>query len=406
MSESSSEAGAHFLFFSADANRSELREGKAWDKVLDPIATCVGRAGLVSVTFAYPGSLLYGEKTFLNVQPVQRKETILLKRLVSRGLAELISKRPPEQTPRIFRHIYSKLMALLIRSEIANPYRKPLVKLKPNLVFATNANPLLCETSGSLGIPVVEVLHARGNSGFYKTWRSKSASQVPDGVIAYDDASAEAFRKVLPVLQLPNYRYSEEKALSRRWELSNEGSKYLESAAAFPHVIAFTATYGPHQWGPDFIDGGIPIELLRLVDAREDTFLQVRLHPVMRFRQSYFERLAQLKQTLRCFSRVNFETASKAPLYSILGISTVHLTFESLAVYEAADDGLSSYFLRPDLGLMGWAPDLIRKGIVKPLDPTKAHLEAAIENAPPRTPPDPPTGEFDLGHVMEWARQL
>lgn len=358
---------ADILFFSADANRSESRDGKAWDRVLDPIAVCAEKAGFSSAIFAYPGSELFGEKTFLEVTPLQQKDPSLL-----------------------------------------NPYLPPLVKLKPKVVFATNANPLLCETAKALDIPVIEVLHARGYSRVYKAWETRPSSQLPNGVISYDEQSTEVFSKFVPVLQVPNYRYPSEKDMARQWELSPEGSQYLELVSQFPHVVTFTSTWGENHWGREFIDGGIPIDLLRLVEAREDLFLQVRLHPVLRMKPSFSKHAEQLERKLEGHRhpRINFDTASTAPIYSILGISTVHITYESLAVYEAADDGLPSYYLRTDLAELGWASDLVQKGIAKPLAPTRTHIEAAIVKITRRSPTNPVTSELDLNHVLEWVRRL
>lgn len=396
---------ADILFFSADANRSESRDGKAWDRVLDPIAVCAEKAGFSSAIFAYPGSVLFGEKTFLEVTPLQQKHPSLLKKALRRGLAVATSNLP-ERMLGPLANPYARFTAFIVRTSMLSPYLPPLAKLKPKVVFATNANPLLCETAKALEIPVIEVLHARGYSRVYKAWETRPSSQLPNGVISYDEPSTEVFSKFVPVLQVPNYRYPSEKALARQWELSPEGSQYLELASQFPHVVTFTSTWSENHWGPEFTDGGIPIDLLRLVQTREDIFLQVRLHPVMRFRSSFSKRAEQLERKLEGHPRINFDTASTAPIYSILGISTVHITYESLAVYEAADDGLPSYYLRTDLAELGWASDLVQKGIAKPLAPTRTHIEAAIDKTTRRSPTNPVTSELDLNHVLEWARQL
>lgn len=396
---------ADILFFSADANRSESRDGKAWDRVLDPIAVCAEKAGFSSAIFAYPGSVLFGEKTFLEVTPLPQKPPSLLKKAVRRGLA-VATSHLPERIPGPLANLYARFTAFIVRTSMSNPYLPPLAKLKPKVVFATNANPLLCETAKALEIPVIEVLHARGYSRVYKAWETRPSSQLPDGVISYDGPSTEVFSKFAPVLQVPNYRYPSEKALARQWERSPEGSQYLELVSQFPHVVTFTSTWSENHWGPAFIDGGIPTDLLRLVETREDIFLQVRLHPVMRFRSTFSKRAEQLERKLEGHPRINFDIASTAPIYSILGVSTVHITYESLAVYEAADDGLSSYYLRADLGERGWARDLVQKGVVKPMAPTLAHLEAAIEKVTPRSPINPVRRGFDLNQVLEWARQL
>lgn len=395
---------ADFLFFSADANRSESREGKAWDRVLDPIAVCAEEAGFSCVIFAYPGSVLFGKKTFLKVAPLQQKEPSVLRKVARRGFSILASILP-RRLPGPFFDPYNRFMAFVMRPRRPNPYLNPLATLKPKLVLATNANPLLCETAKALDIPVIEVLHARGYGRVYEAWETRPASKLPNGVIAYDSLSAKAFSKFVPVLQVPNYRYLWEKELAREWELTPEGRKYVQRVSQFPYVVTFTSNWGENRWGPEFIDGGIPTDLLRLVEEREDLFLQVRLHPVLRLRPSFRKRAKQLGQKLGGHSRIDFETASAAPIYSILRLSTVHLTYNSLSVYEATDDGLSSYCVQPELEEQ-WALDLIRTGIVKPLSPTRAQLEAAIENRTSRNSSSTDSGDFDLEQVLEWGQQL
>lgn len=325
--------------------------------------------------------------------------------MLRRSLAILASNLP-SRLPGIFGSPYARFMAFIVRPRSSNPYLRPLANLKPKLVFATNANPMLCETAKALAIPVIEVLHARGYGRVYESWETRPSSKLPNGVTAYDRTSAEVFSKFVPVLQIPNYRYLSEKDLAKQWESTPQGSEYFQRVKQFPHVVTFTATWSEYIWGPEFMDGGIPTGLLRLVETRSDIFLQVRLHPVMLFRPSFRKRAEHLKQRLRGNCRIDFDIASTAPIYSILGLSTIHLTYESLTVYEAADDGLSSYYLRSDLEKEDWALDLIRTGVVKPLSPTKAHLEAAIEGVTPRRSTSAVGREFDLKDVLEWAQQL
>lgn len=404
MEKLSFKKSADFLFFSADANRSEAREGRAWDRVLDPIAVGAEKAGFSCAIFAYPGSVLFGKNTFLEVTPLPQKHPPFLKRVVHRGFA-ILASHLPRRLPGIFDGPYNRFMAFVMRPRRPNPYLNPLATLKPKLVFATNANPLLCETAKALEIPVIEVLHARGYSQVYKSWETRPSSKLPNGVLAYDSASAEAFMKFVPVLQVPNYRYRWEKELAREWELTREGNEYVQRVSRFPHVVTFTSNWGEKRWGPEFIDGGIPTDLLRLVETREDFFLQVRLHPVLRLRPSFSKRAERLMQQLEGHPRINFATASAAPIYSILGLSTVHLTYNSLSVYEAADDGLSSYYLQPDLE-GEWARDLIRTGMLNPLGATRADLEEAIETITSRRPSYAAVQEFNLNRVLEWAQQL
>lgn len=394
----------NLVFFSSDANRSDTREGRAWDKVLDPIALRAEEKGFSTAIFAYPGSVLHGGEAFLRVDPIEPKLVSPANRILRRALAKA-PRGSQVLLLRLLSDFNARLMTILGKIFGTNPYRRLLVKTKPQLVFAANAPPLLCEAAKSLRIPVAEVLHARGYSRVYKSWDSRQHTQLPDGIISYHAASTEVFSKFLPVLQVPNYRFPFEEKLAKKWELSPEGRHYLERLTQFPHVVAFTTTWSEDPVSSEFLDGGIPAELLNLVMSREDIFLQIRLHPVLRFRRSFRKRTKKLIQELNCCSRIDFQTSSSAPIHSIFRASTIHMTYQSLAAFEAADVGLSTYFLRIKGGRK-WPPELLEQGLMRPLGASRSELEFAIEKAVPRNPINPQGAVFDIGQTLSWASRL
>lgn len=307
--------------FSADANRMDTLGGRAVDRIMDPLKALMEEEGYSTVTIASPGDRITGN--------LAATSTLSVSKLVSGAQIRDLARHPwralrNEQRP----HPYK-----------AAAYTKLLQNLQPKIIFAFNADAVICQVAGHLRIPVLEVLHARGYTDVYEEWKSRKISELPDGVIAYDDLSAESFGRLLPTLKVPNFRLPFELEMARQF-MSVSPPPFSENAVRNRHVILFTASYS-HQ-DPSW-PGGLPLELVELARENSDVFLLVRLHPVMRSERKFGSARKALESLLQNLPNCDLDWASKAPLYAVLDVSTIHFTYDSMSAYEAADVGILTF---------------------------------------------------------------
>ena len=371
------------LFFASDADLSDTLEGLAICRVLDPLRQLFANQGYRCLSIAYPGSKLVGKETFFDVLSLTRS---VLRRRLFRMFAQIRNK--------IGRNHWESM------APEYQVFQKVLQRLHPKLILAIDSNPELCRAALGLGIPILEVLHARGYGDIYESWKHGSTFDLPDGVLAYDRLSAESFGRFLPTLKVPNFRLSFELEMARQF-LHVSPPPFYENASHYTHVILFTASYDPEN--PSW-PGGLPSELTELIRRNKDIFLAVRMHPVMRTGTKYARARRALQEALLGIPNCDLEWASAAPLYAVLKAATVHFTWNSLASYEAADVGLRTFAL----GLGNSAQqdlmkDLRSRGTVSEIKADQSAFERAISESTSTIPPATPQQHPSLSRVLAFA---
>ena len=375
---------ADVLLFSSDADRSPGVDGQAICRVLDPLAAQFEAEGYSTLSISYRGGRLVGRKTKSSVVSISR---VLIR-------AEMRD---------VFRNAWTALLGLRPRtrwSATEKAYSKLFDWLRPKVILVIDADPIICSVAARLRIPVLEVLHARGYGEVYEGWRDREASELPDGVIAYDDLSTETFGRLLPTLRVPNFRLQFELEMARHF-LQVSPPPFSEVPFQYRHVILFTASYNTQD--PSW-PGGLPSELVKLARENSAVFLLVRLHPVMRVGPQYRKARATLERELRGLPNCDLEWASTAPLYAVLHISTIHFTYDSMSAYEAADVGLPTYAINEGEAIV-WPKmqDLRDRGLLIYTTTDLKTFEGILSQFPKKMAPRPLGEEISIRQIIDFA---
>lgn len=377
---------ADILFFSSDANKALVLGNQAFDRVMDPLSDCFKDAGFSTLSVAYPGSKTVGRLTSASSLSFTRLVTSEVIRSQIRGAWQSISRANNATRS----------------SARENAYIKLFRRLQPRLIFVTNAKPDMCAVAGRLKIPVLEVLHARGYGEIYEGWKTRHISQLPDGVIAYDDVSAKTFGRVIPVLKVPNFRFAFELELAER---AREVAPSTVSGLTnrYKYRVLFTVSYDPER---RYWPGGLPEALVELIRRDRNMFLFVRLHPVMLVGEKFAEARRAIFELVKDCANCDLEWASNAPLYSVLQASTVHLTFDSMSAYEASDLGIPTYAIDDGKNIVGpRMKDLRDSGLLMNVKTNRESLEQVIKSPKPRSPRQPNPPELQLSQIIRFAER-
>lgn len=375
---------AEVLFMSADVNRADVVGGVAVDRVLDPLRLEFERMGYTTATVSRPGSSLIGEKTLSNSLSLSRR---FLWRRLFRSFRILLTARGTNPMDTVSRD-YARTFIELFR------------RINPKLILMINSFDGTCEAAFHCRIPILEVLHARGYGEVSEVQERQELCHLPDGIIAYDDVSAETFGSVLPCLRVPNFRLSFELEMARQF-LQDTPPPFAEAENQYRQVVLFTANYDPSDlsWR-----GGLPRELIELIGLDRTVFLMVRLHPVMRIDPQYAEARESLQEELRNFPNCDVEWASSAPLYAVLQAATVHFTFDSMSAYEAADVGLATYAIDSGKHVEGKRfNDLKVSGKLVGISTELSEFQRAIAKPISPFPHEEPEQGIDIQCVLEFA---
>lgn len=375
---------ADVLFFSGDIDRSVILDGKAFGRVMDPFRSLFEDAGYSTLSISYPGGRIVGRLSVASTLSFSRLNTaaMIAARLRKTcgqilGITDFTAPPPREQA-----------------------YFELFQRLRPKVVFGLNTAPDMCSVAGQLKIPVLEVLHARGygEGNFYRGFQSRGIAHRPDGVVAYDGVSAQTFRRLFPVLQVSNFRLSFELDLARRFT-EDQPPPFAGFLNEVRHVILFTASYkhDDSSW-----PGGLPAELVDIVRQDQSLFLLVRLHPAMLVGSKFSEARKTVNELVEGCTNCDIQWASTAPIYSVLDVSTVHVTFNSMSAYEAADVGLRTYMIDelPDSKM----EDLRESGFLVPIDKDGNRLERVVRDSATRLAPRKSEEIESVSEIMVFAK--
>ena len=286
---------ADIIFMSADANKTDDGDGNLVDRILDPLREKFEQAGYRCLSVSLPGSQVFGQGSLYFAHSLSKRAFF---EQITRSLNVLLAKL------RIVRLSAADLDGSAV-------FEKLFKSTQCKMIFALNTTAGLCQAGYRTNTPVIEVLHARGYSVAYtEEWISQDRVNLPAGIIAYDEASAEAFGSSLPTLLVPHYRLNFEMKLAERFSDSQMCPAGL-TAPQTTRRILLTLSYNPAQ--PSWT-GGLTDELVDLVRRNPGYFLMVRIHPVMKTGVQYASAIASLKEQLQEINNADIEWSSTAPL--------------------------------------------------------------------------------------------
>ena len=349
------------VFFSHDNNRGESLQGRAWNRLEDPIAGIWRAMGFSEARIAYPYSRLGDHRA--HGSPALINRSAIKKRFSAR-----IQGYREEPSPASI-EMYSRLLR----------------RTNPRLVFTMNLPPALPTAARSLDIPVVEVVHGKGYATIPWGWADVEREQLPNAAMTFDALSAQTFGKLGPrgvrnfYVQDPWVKIflDDPSSLPREWLWPRELSDGWDRVVLLTLQWEGHAARNPEEPSSNLLENTPFLRTLESVFDKTvgDTLWLLRLHPVQ-LRQARYGWMRQRLDRMG-LGRPNLEwqRASTLPLPAVLQASTHHMSMRSGSTYEAAMMGvptaLISTTLNPGNSHSDAFSDLREAGYVRLLDISK-----------------------------------
>lgn len=375
---------ADVLFFSADGDKSEtVVGGQKFDRYLDPLGAIAKSKGFSTISIAWPGSFYHGKRTWAETINVTWPYW-------GAWVRDVLSRESGSE-----RHRISFFMAAL-------------QAIDPSVIFTIGGTSPLRLASSSLGIPCVEVLHARGYDRSPETWFSPR--ELPSHALAFDEVSRDLLVK----------HCGQECAviLTRDYWISNwhnpSQAKPKASRITFPEFkFAPPRTEVPYrilislQWGyagdsagdigkarsEIFENGLFPMGLFEAISSLgANAFWHFRLHPVQlnSGRKLYRNQRKYLDQLVRQHQNVEIFNSSRAPLPALLSECTHNITASSSSCYEAAEFGIPTLttcsLLLSGEPLQDYFHDLASEGYLTKVEPDYSDIANWVRETTPLAP--------------------
>lgn len=320
-----------FLFFSSDADKSDVIAGKHFDRILHPLIEEFQHRGMTCASVAVPYAVLCGSRCAVYCHSLNR--AALLSSLKS-PIARLLNRR---------------------ENDLQRLYSYILRQASPRAVFTIDAPAELCAAAHRLKIPVVEVLHGRGYPAVFSNWAERNEVTLPSHIVSFDGISSATFRdfsgKNFEVIQLkrlwtPQYI----RALHSQFALNSSQSQPLAFDSQKKQILVslqWSATdetsseeHGPTQRNliPGVVRGAMEA-------SAEFAQWHFRLHPVQMRSPQHSQDRSRLEFELQNCDSAEWQVASSTPLPVLLEAMTHHITFGSMTAYDAADAGIPTLLL-------------------------------------------------------------
>lgn len=320
------------LLFSHDVDRTETLGGRAWGRVPDSIGGICEELGLSTAQVLHPFSKLGGNRA--------HGAPILMNRSWLR--ARLRKKLRLREDP--------------LGSEVL-VYQGVLERAQPRIIFTVGLPEALAFAARRLGIPVVEVLHGRGYSDVPWGWDRRATAHLPTDVFALDERSMLTFQ------QLQSRGVSIHQVMDPWTQLFLQRSSQLPDEWKWPEGLdgnkrrivvvslqwGYAGDHGAHDQFSGILENGLfPVEIERVIRwTANDTQWLFRLHPVQMYARRYLWTRSLLEKLEKHHANVEWRTASRVPLPTLLGKATHHVTMLSGSTYEAAEMGVPTALLCP-----------------------------------------------------------
>lgn len=357
------------IFLSHDVDKSDLKDGKPYSKILDSILEDCILNGLKTISISLPNSKFIGINSWSNSKSFESffKQN-LFNRLLLKGLYRLG-----------FKKLYNVLKS---NQKLTNNSKwiKIFTRLKPKVVFIIGATPEICSAAKSCGVILIEVLHGLGYSKLPWNWSNLNSDSLPEFVVCFDKVSFKTFSllekdnvKVL-MCKHPWYKRFENidyKLIDKKW-LSfplNVSPKYK--------LILITLVWGydgdDQQYNGIVENGLIPKILLDVIgETKEYAFYLLRRHPVQFTQAKYDYQQLFLESVVKKYTNCEYEVSTSSSLISVLYKVDGHITLSSMSSYDASLMGVKTLFLCPTLLRGGFNStlftDLVEDGYAEKVD--------------------------------------
>jgi hypothetical protein len=339
------------IMMSGDANKMIKVEEKYFDKILDFFIIEFDKIGIKWAHLAHPPAKIYGEKTFSNSYTINRSYTLAL-------LFDLVFGIKDEDA-----HQYKT------NSKLVKIYRNFFINSMPKVILTIGSRPEITIAAQSLRIPVIEVLHGKGYTYDPKIWLATGQKRniFPDYVISYDSTSSKTLRNNSKKLKIidsfdPFFDYYRKGSLGKL-------SLFKEKEPTINVLLSLTWGYGGEieELSGLLSDGILPnglIDSIEVLSAKVNW--TIRMHPVQMSndKKLYKKQKRYLSKIFLKYPNVKLELEPGNSIYSSLEHQDVHISFDSMSVYEAAQMGMTSYLIAYKLKNDKYA-DLIDSGYVK-----------------------------------------
>ncbi|MEZ9231524.1 hypothetical protein AB4259_10640 [Vibrio amylolyticus] len=230
-------------------------------------------------------------------------------------------------------------------------YRRVLINLKINIVFAIDPPLGLCEAARSMNIKVVELMHGNNYSmsdEIFKEKFNRHDKTLPTDIVAFDDCTFSTLNNI-----------TEGKCI-RTHNSINPWHNYCEDIVPvgnlngeFKRKILVSL-----QWGYDgereplsnILDNGVIHScLIKLIKNHDEMMFCIRLHPIQLIRPWYKKHRQLIFELSNMYENVEIEYASSAPLNILLKAVDLHITMSSSCTGEASNQGVPTLLLCPTL---------------------------------------------------------
>lgn len=350
------------LIFSNDVDRSDIVNGCHFSKILDPLTVILKKSNLQIYNISFPGSKLTGEKTYGNIVNIDKS---YIKNEITNKLVSFLSIRK-KPNPRSF-------------------YCKLLRKTRPRLILGIGLHSEICREAKNLNIPIWEISHGFGyNPPVPWGWENKPISEVPNGILVFDEKSRKTFVEVnnLEVIVVNHPLYQD------KGQQLNKFSFELESKIALLKdkinnrkviMVILTWGYAGDHGEYSYLEGILPNGFFpnavesAMADIGEDYFWSFRVHPThITNKEKYARLFNKLSKMKAKYENMDWEYSSSMPLFSLLPIVNKTICMASMASYDAAIFGIKTLFMCPTLNPSQRKPflfdDLFDKGIASYID--------------------------------------
>ena len=339
------------IMMSGDADKMTKVQGKYFDRILDFFAFEFDRVGLQWAHLAHPPAKIYGKKTFSNSYTINRSYIVALLFDLVHGITD--------QDEQLYKR----------NSRLVKIYKNFFINSMPKVVLTINARPEILIAAQSLSIPVVEVLHGKGYTSDPKIWLAigQKRNIFPDYVISYDSTSTKTLERNAKNLKVIE---SFDPSFEKYSELSLKESSFFEDKKTTIKVLlSLTWGYGGEieELHGILQDGILPNGLIEAVGILGSTVKwTIRLHPVQMTsgKKLYRKQRKYLSRVFLKYPNVKLESEPGNSIYKSLELHDVHISFDSMSVYEAAQMGKTSYLIAYKINDDKYS-DLIDLGYVK-----------------------------------------
>lgn len=321
--------------WSSDADRTDTIGDSHYSRILDPLLASLLPEWKV-LNLGRSTDRVIGPATYGSVLPMKAHR--------------LVSMLPIRDTYSGWAVPGSHLHRTLLETRAL---RSVINRFRPSLLLAIDGVGHVFETARELGVPTVEVLHARGYSQVFPSWENAPHSSLPDFVFAFDQMSFDTFSSFLGSSERV---FLIQDCARDFFETLLGPVSRVEAEVEDPRLrVLFTLVWGEDfsdrpdlDFSPGFFVPAIIEELIR--ETSSTHFWNFRLHPVQRVgrdrssrdAREYVMKMADLHENVSWYSSTN------GILAEVIEETDMHITVGSMSVYDAALAGVPSLFFYPE----------------------------------------------------------